>query len=54
MLIKFKEWLGKEQSVAWYVHTDDGSEGYYIDSLEDDCYVHDKMHYDAVAIKVEL
>ena len=54
MMIKFGEWLGKKQSFAWYVHTNDGAEGYYIDSLGDFCYVHDKMYYGAVAIKVEL
>ena len=54
MLIEFKEWLGHEQTGCWYVYTPDGSEGYYIESLEDEWYLHDNTHYNAVAIKVEL
>ena len=53
-MIKFKVWLGKKQPMAWYVHTNDGAEGYYIDSLQDEWYLNDKKHYDAVAIKVDL
>ena len=54
MMMKFKEWLGKKDAVAWYVHTNDGAEGYYVDSLDDEWYLNDKKHYDAVAIKVDL
>ena len=39
---------------AWYVQTPDAEEGYYIDSLQDEDYLNDKLHYDAVAIKVDL
>ena len=54
MLMKFKEWLGGKQKEAWYIQTNDGSEGYYVDSLDDAWYVYDKKYYDAVAIKVEV
>ena len=52
MLNKFIKWLGREQAGCWYVYTPDGYEGYYIESLTDECYVHDKKHYGEVAIKV--
>ena len=54
MLSKYIKWLGREQPVCWYVHTPDGSEGYYIDSLQDEWYLNDKKHYGAVAIEVRL
>ena len=54
MMMKFKAWLGNNPKEAWYIHTNDGNDGYYVDSLEDEWYLHDKMHYGAVAIKVEL
>ena len=54
MTIRFWNWLGKKEAGAWYVHTGDDVEGYYIDSLDDEYYLHDKEHYGAVAIKVEL
>ena len=53
MMMKFKEWLGKNPKEAWYIHTNDDAEGYCVDSLEDEWYLHDKEHYGAVAIKVE-
>ena len=54
IMIKFKVWLGKKQPMAWYINTNDGAEGYYIDSLDDELYLYDKLHYGAVAIKVDL
>ena len=40
---------------AWYVnpYTID-KDAYYIDSLQDKEYLHDKLHYGAVAIEVDL
>ena len=52
-IMKLLEWPLRSNR-AWYVHTPDAEEGYYIDSLQDEDYLNDKLHYDAVAIKVDM
>ena len=52
-IMKLIEWPLKSNQ-DWYVQTPDAEEGYYIDSLQDEDYLNDKLHYDAVAIKIDL
>ena len=53
-IMKLIDWIFKKQN-AWYVnpYTRD-KEGYYIDSLQDIEYLDDKLHYGAVAIKIDF
>ena len=52
-IMKLLDWPLKSNR-AWYVQTPDAEEGYYIDSLQDEDYLNDKLHYGAVAIKVDI